>query len=229
MADGGIALTGSNLTAVRTEAAASNSTPALPGRETGGRVLIQTYEDFGCPVCREFEAQHGPQLQSLVKSGAAVIEYHPVAILDTHFTDGSYSSRAANAAAAVANWSPDSYRAFHSLLYSPSVQPAEAGPGLTNDRLIALVQQVHPTDEAKIAAAIRTMQFKRWVQARSAEFIDSTGSLTGVQFPPSRRGPGTPTVVVNGQYWDPSRSDLGAFITAVGGAITPSPSATSTD
>lgn len=218
MADGGVAIEGATLSVVRTGAPAPGATPTARTAASGGRVLIQAYEDFGCPDCQAFEARYASTLQSLVRSGAAVVEYHPVAILDTHFTDDSYSTRAANAAAAVVNWSPKSFPAFHALLYTSTVQPEEGGPGLSDDRLIALARQVGAIDQAQIAAAIRSQRFAGWIQARTAEFLAGTGSLRGVRFPASRQGPGTPTVVVDGHYWDPSRSTLGSFVTSVGGS-----------
>lgn len=228
MANGGISIQGADLEAVTTKAAAADATPSPQSTVSGGRVLIQAYEDFGCPACQNFEQTYGAQVKSLVTSGAAVVQYHPVAILDRNFTDGNYSTRAANAAAAVANWSPDAFPAFHELLYGTTVQPKEGTAGLTDDRLIALVKQAKATNVPQISKAIRDQQFKNWVGARTDEFIDKTGSLSAVKIPANNRG-STPTIVVNGKYWD-GTTDFGAFVTSVGGAApaTPSPSASAT-
>lgn len=228
MANGGIAIEGADLTAVKTAAPAADATPTPGATVSGGRVLIQAYEDFGCPACQTFEQTYGAQIEELVTSGAAVVEYHPVAILDARFTDGSYSTRAANAAAAVANWSPDSFPAFHALLYETSVQPAEGTAGLTDDRLIELVKQVKASNVAEITTAIRDQRFKNWIAARTDEFTSDSGPVQGVDF--SKRldptgapsGPGTPTVLVNGQYYD-GKTDFGSFVTSVGGAVSGSP------
>lgn len=228
MANGGISIQGADLTAVTTRAAAAEATPTPQATVPGGRVLIQAYEDYGCPACQNFEQTFGPQVKRLITSGAAVVQYHPVAILDRSFTDGNYSTRAANAAAAVANWSPNTYPAFHSLLYEAGVQPKEQGPGLTDERLIALVKQVKASNVPQISKAIRDQQFKNWVGARTDEFVNKTGPLSAVKIPADNRG-STPTIVVNGQYWD-GTTDFGAFVTRVGGAApaTPSPSASAT-
>lgn len=227
MANGGIGLEGTSLKAVRTGAPAADATPTPEATIGGGRVLIQAYEDFGCPVCQQFEEQYGAQIKQLVTSGAAVIQYHPVAILDHSFTDNSYSTRAANAAAAVANYSPDTFYAFHSLLYEKDVQPAEGSAGLTDARLIELVKQVKPSNLAKIEQAIKDQEFKNWIADRTDEFTSNAGPLADVKFPSSHTGAGTPTLIVNGQYWD-GTTDFGSFVTKVGGAIsaTPSPSPT---
>jgi protein-disulfide isomerase len=223
MASGGITLQGPGLSAITTAAPAADATPAPQATVGGGKVLIQAYEDFGCPICGQFEQQYGAQIKQLVTSGAAVIQYHPVAILDHSFTDNSYSTRAANAAAAVANYSPDTFYAFHSLLYEKDVQPAEGTAGLTDARLIELVKQVKPSNLSKIEQAIKDQEFKNWVADRTDEFTSNAGPLADVKFPSSHTGAGTPTLIVNGQYWD-GTTDFGSFVTKVGGAISATPS-----
>jgi protein-disulfide isomerase len=230
MADGGISLQGAKLTAIPTGAPAADATPTPEPTVSGGRVLIQAYEDFGCPICQEFEQQYGAQIKQLVTSGAAVIQYHPVAILDHSFTDNNYSTRAANAAAAIANYSPNAFYKFHTIMYQTDVQPKEGSAGLTDARLIALAKQAGATNMSKIEAAIKGETFKNWVGARTDEFVASSGPLSAVKFPASHTSAGTPTLIVNGQYWDSAKTpDFGAFVTSVGGAMTatptPSPSA----
>ena len=220
MANGGITISGASLKAIRTGPAAAGSTPS-PQTPPAGKVLIQAWEDFGCPACRSFEEANGSTIAQLVKSGAAEVQYLPVSILDNRF-QGGYSTRAANAAAAVANWSPDSFPAFHSLMYQKDVQPEEGQAGLTDDRLIELVQQVKPQNLAQIEKAIRGQQYVKWVDARTEEFTKDGGALAKVKFPSSREGASTPTVLVNGQFYDGTTS-FGAFVTSVGGAYTASP------
>lgn len=232
MANGGITLAGADLKAVRTPGAPGDATPT-PAPTGNGKVLIQAWEDFGCPACQRFEQENGTQIQELVKSGAAEVQFFPVAILDRNFTDRDYSTRAANAATAVANYSPDSYLAFHSLLYRANVQPAEGGPGLTDDRLVALVRQVKPDNVAQIEQAIRSKQFTGWVEARTDDFESDAGALSGIDFSqrllPSGQpaGPSTPTVIVNGKYYD-GKTSFGSFVTSVGGAFTGSTTPTPT-
>jgi protein-disulfide isomerase len=229
MATGGISLEGADLTAISTPAPAGDSTPTPQPTIGGGRVLIQAYEDFGCPICQQFEQTYGSQIKQLVTSGAAVIQYHPVAILDRNFTDGDYSTRAANAAAAVANYSPKAFYKFHTTMYESDVQPKEGGAGLSDDRLIEIARQAGATNMSEIEQAIRDQQFKNWVGARTDEFTSNGGPLADVKFPSSRQGAGTPTLIVNGQYWD-GKTDFGAFVTQVGGTVgaSPSPSASAT-
>ena len=226
MASGGISLSGASLSAVSTAAPAPESTPTPQTTVGGGRVLIQSYEDFGCPACQQFERQYGAQIKQLVTSGAAVVQYHPIAILDRNFSDNDYSTRSANAAAAVANYSPNAFYKFHATLYETSVQPKEGGPGLSDARLIAIAKQSGATNMARIEKAIKDQTFKNWVGQRTDEFVASTGPLSTVDFPKSHKSAGTPTLIVNGQYWD-GTTDFGSFVTKVGGAVsaTPVPSA----
>lgn len=224
MANGGITIRGATLAALRTRAPSAGSTPTPQPAPTNGVVLIQAYEDFGSPDGRQFEQTYGSQIRALIASGAAIVQHYPVAVLDNHFSDNSYSTRSANAAAAVANWSPDSYAAFHTLLFSAGVQPKEGGAGLTDDRLIALARQAKVSNLPQITRAIRDQRFKAWVRARTQEFIDKSGSLAEVTIPAKRRT-STPALVVNGRYWD-GTTNFGSFVTSVGAAIssTPSPS-----
>ena len=46
------------------------------------RVVVDMYEDFQCPVCKEFEAADGAALKSWQQAGIAQLVYHPVAFLD---------------------------------------------------------------------------------------------------------------------------------------------------
>ena len=235
MANGGITLQGADLTAVRTAGAAPGATPTPESTPSDGKVLIQVYEDFGCPVCQAFEQANATQIRQLVTSGAAVVQYHPVAILDANFPPSrNYSTRAANAAAAVASYSPSAYSAFHTALYRSGVQPTEGSAGLTDDRLIQLARQADATNMTQIEAAIKAQTYKNWVGDRTDEFVAKTGSLQDVTIPADRRG-GTPTVVVNGQWYTGapnSASEFGSFVTRVGGAVgsaTPAPPASASN
>jgi protein-disulfide isomerase len=110
--------------------------PAASGinRETGavtfgkGPDKVSTWVDFMCPYCGQFEKTNGDQIKEWVTSGAATVEIHPIAILTTRSNGTKYSERSANAAACVADRSPDSFFDFNSLLFAN--QPAEGTDGL---------------------------------------------------------------------------------------------------
>jgi protein-disulfide isomerase len=229
MANGGITISGTDFAVVTTGGSDPDATPS-PEPTVDGKVKIQIFEDFGCPYCNQFESANSDYIEDLVKGGAAEVQYFPVAILDRSFSD-EYSTRAANAAAAVANFSPDAYFDFHKSLYAE--QPEEGGAGLSDDRLIELAKEAGATNMADITTAVRDGRFDSWVTTRTAEFSAGEGALAGADIPARAVG-STPTVLVNGQYYtgQPSDADaFGAFVTSVGGTVaatpTPTPTATS--
>ena len=61
------------------------------------RSNIPRNEDFGCPICLEFERATHVQLEKDVRANLAQVRYHPMSILDRG-SPNQYSTRAANAA-----------------------------------------------------------------------------------------------------------------------------------
>jgi protein-disulfide isomerase len=167
--------------------ASARSVPATAadGVVTVGRadapVTVVAYEDFQCPACKAFEDANRSQLDAWVRAGTVKVEYHPIAFLDRASTD-DYSTRALNAAGAVLDLAPDGYAGFHDALYAE--QPAEGGPGLTDERLLELaVAAGAPRDRAK--AAIDGLAYREWTAK-----VTEDASKAGVN--------GTPTVIVDG-------------------------------
>ncbi len=92
--------------------------PARPGRharlppsinaETGaievgnGDQTMDTYIDFMCPVCNQFEQLYGEAIDDLVDDGTITLNIHPISILDRASQGTEYSTRAANAMYCVA-------------------------------------------------------------------------------------------------------------------------------
>lgn len=165
---------------------------ATPANVSGGAfvdgkdapVALKIYEDFHCPVCARFEQENRDQIAAWVSAGTVQVEYKPIAILDRMSTDG-YSTRAANAAAVVADTSAGSWVAFHNLLFDN--QPAEGGAGLTDDKLIELAVQAGATQSA-VRPGIESKTFAGWVTKMTADATSGPDKVTG-----------TPTVFVNGE------------------------------
>src|SRR4029453_5413611 len=67
-----------------------------------GPVEVDIYEDFMCPICREFENESGVTLKQMATENNVTIQYHPISILDRMSNGTQYSTRAAPAAAAGA-------------------------------------------------------------------------------------------------------------------------------
>jgi len=184
---------------------------AAPSIATGGGILIgnpkakttvDLYEDFLCPVCKEFESGDSATIAQAVKDGTANFRYHPIAILDNSTSPTGYSTRAAAAAACM----PDtaSWQKFHDLLYAN--QPAEGSAGLTNAKLIQLGKQAGGKDPT-FSQCVNGQTYKGWVSQ-----LTDDSSKANVSGTPTVRIKGKDVTGANGTV--PSAADLTNAITA---------------
>jgi protein-disulfide isomerase len=158
-------------------------TYALPIGNAEAPVEVTVYEDFLCFVCGQFEARSRGLLKAYAATGDVSVRYQVVSTLD-HASEDDYSTRAANALAAVLDTSgPETAVLFHDLLYDH--QPAEGGPGLSDEQLVDLAVQAG-ADRQKVAAAVKSLEFRQWV-VNSTDAASSAGLNS------------TPTVTVDGQ------------------------------
>lgn len=210
MASDGIKI-GADYTAVRTDALPAESEPVATPANSAGVVDITLFVDYLCPVCGEFEATNGQVLDDLVASGAATLEIHPIAFLDNRSQGTQYSTRAANAAACVANYSPDAYYGFHNALFAN--QPEENTTGLDDATIIGLAVAAGATED--VASCVDDGDFVQWVAAETTRAMSGVLAINNLD--PSFTGvTGTPTVLINGvpfQYSYPF--DAAEFLTAV--------------
>ena len=185
---------GQNFEAVRTPGLRPGSAP-VPAQTNEPDVLdIQIWVDYMCPYCGGFERANAEQLSQLVESGSATLEIHPISFLDRASAGTQYSTRAANAAACVANYSPDKFFAFNQLLFAN--QPAEGTAGLSNDELIQLTKQVGVSRASDIVQCVESQKFKSWVKGATDRALN--GPVAGTEL---EKIQGTPTVLVNGQQY----------------------------
>jgi len=224
MSQGGITI-GQDLKAVT-----ASSSPSASASDGAGEVRITMYVDYLCPICGQFEAANGEYIQNLVDTGAATVDIHPVAILSNRSQGTKYSLRAANAAACVADHSPDQFFAVNQALFAR--QPDEGTTGLTDQQLIRIVTGVDGIRErSAITSCIRDQTFAKWVDER-------TTAVSGGDIPGSSLTafPGTPLVLVNGQRYELTspitNDDFRTFVvsaaSATEGTPTPTPSSTPT-
>ncbi|MEP6481986.1 MAG: thioredoxin domain-containing protein [Rhodoglobus sp.] len=191
--------------ALKTPALKTGEAPIANKPDTSTGVLnIQMYVDYLCPICGDFEKTNGDYITSLLDNGGATVEIHPLAILDRLSQGTRYSTRAANAAACVANYSPSEYYDFHTLLFAK--QPGENTTGRTDDELIGYADQVKVKNASKIDSCIRNQDFKAWVEASTARALNGPIPNSNVD-----KVQGTPTVIVNGLKYGGSENDLAAF------------------
>ncbi len=150
---------GAGLTAERTDAieAGGSATDAAAGTEN--RLII--YLDYQCPNCGDFEATNGAQIEEWVSSGDVTLEIRPLSFLDSA-SQNNYSSRAANAAACVANYEPDSFFTFNTAMFNN--QPDEGTAGPTNSEIYALITGVTGTENSDLESCVMNETYSGWVE-----------------------------------------------------------------
>jgi protein-disulfide isomerase len=163
-----------------------------PTADAAGSVPeIIMYVDYQCPVCQGFDVPNSAQMRSWVDTGAATLEIRPISFLDRASLN-EYSSRAANAAACVANFAPDSYFDFHHLLMQE--QPAEGTEGHDDNALYAFAEEAGASSQ-EIKGCIQNKSFGDWVEQNTERVLTSPAGDVNIQVS------GTPTVLVNGKQY----------------------------
>lgn len=205
MASDGIRI-GEGFAAVPTPALAADDRPVVSEANPDGVVDIQIVLDYLCPICGEFEATNADFIRTLVESGAATVEYRPIAILTSRSAGTEYSLRAANAAACVANVTPNSFFDFNASLFDE--QPEEGSPGLDDARLIELAGGAASASSA-LEECITERTFSSWVKAATTRAQTGPLAIRDVEV---EGIVGTPTIFVNGQVYEYSYPfDQGEF------------------
>jgi protein-disulfide isomerase len=230
MASGGVVV-GQQLAAVRTDALPAGA-DAVATKIDPNVPNIRIYVDYLCPICGQFEKANSEQLATWAENGTATVEYHPIAILTGRSAGTQYSLRAANAAACVANYSPDSFFVFNTMLFDD--QPEEGTEGHSDDELGAIAKTALASgDEApggealsSISTCIDDGTYKTWVE-------EATDRATTQPVPNSKleKVKGTPTVLVNDKQYTGSITDpkeFQAFVLSVASETYAQSSATPT-
>jgi protein-disulfide isomerase len=174
---------GGSTTAASGTPSGTVATYAVPAGPASAPVKVAIYEDFMCPFCGQFEKASRSELQKDVDAGKVQLQYHALNFLDRSSTT-SYSTRAANAFAAVLNASgPKVAKKFHDLLFEN--QPEEGSAGLSDNRLVDLAVQAGAPRKA-VDSAVNDKSFDKWVNK-----VTDRASKDKVT--------ATPTVRVNGK------------------------------
>jgi len=201
---------GQGFTAVRTPALAPDAQP-IPSEPNSESVrAIKIFIDYSCPACASFESQYGPLLRTLLENGAATVEYHPLAFRDANTAGTRYATNAANSAACVAEFAPDSFFEFNEiLLANQPAAPEEFRPVL--DRLPELVEQSGATNVSDITRCIRAKTFENWVGQVTKRAM--TSGPVPVRNSEAPLITGTPTVMVDGKLYRPEmHGDFATFL-----------------
>ncbi len=174
-------------TAVPAGASMGGGFPAFAdATPVSGAPTMDLYEDFQCPVCKQFEAQLGSTIQGLAAQGKLKLNYHVLNFLDDK-TGAQNSTPAANGAFCAA--ADGKFQEFHNAVFADQV--AE-GQDVTDAQL------------AKWAgvAGITGDPLTTWTKCVSdGTYTRYVNSVNEAAFKiPSFKG--TPTVIINGKDVD---------------------------
>ncbi|CAH0219981.1 MULTISPECIES: thioredoxin domain-containing protein [unclassified Microbacterium] len=186
---------GALVVVLNNQATAPGTAPssAIVNEETGaisfgeGETEVDTFVDFMCPICGDFEDTYGEQLQSAAADDKITLNLHPISILDRYSQNTEFSTRAASAVYCVAAEAPDSALDYFNLLFAN--QPEENTAGLSDDELASLADQV---GAGAAADCIADGTYKRFVTSQTNDH--------DIQ--------GTPTVEIDGERIE--NSEIGA-------------------
>jgi protein-disulfide isomerase len=222
---------GAGLKAEPTVALQPGDKPVAAKKNPRSVLDVKVYVDYMCGDCGAFFRTNGPQLRSFVDSGTATIEIHPIAVLSGKSGGTQYSARSANAAACVAEFSPNDFFAFNQVMFAK--QPKE-GTGYSDAQIVARARSAQVTHLDQVRRCIEDQRFRGWVQTSTARAL--SGPLPGVKLPSVKQ---TPTILVNGQQFayapNLDAAEFAAFLQQASGDVfkddataspTPTPSAT---
>ena len=215
---------GEGLKAVQTPAQRPGQAPVPSPANPAEVVDIQIYIDYLCTECGLFEAGNGAQLRSWAESGAATIEFHPVAMLTTQSAGTQYSLRAAALAACVADRSPDHYFDLHDALLTDP--PEEGSEGLTDEQMLDRAEAAGVTAMGQIRRCVQENTFKTWVKEATSRALD--GPIPNAEV---KKIDAPLVILVNGQRFTPTAdfdpTELAQFVVqAAGDAFSSNPSPT---
>lgn len=187
----------------------ANSKPVAVTKPASSKVVsIQVWNDYMCTYCNQFERINGEDLKELVNDGTAQVTMHPISFLDSA-SSSKYSTRSANAAAAVANYAPNAYWEFNALLYAN--YPGEGSVGLSDAQLKKLAATAIGSTNGDVDKAIDKQTFVPWVE-QATKFATEKNYFPGTSI---KKFPGTPTITINGQQYGGNYLVKGAFTKAV--------------
>ena len=166
-------------------------TPTSPTGEEPIEIII--YVDYQCPICAIFELPNSQQIKNWVDTGAATVQMHALSFLDGRGSPNAFSSRAANAAVCLSEYSPDNFFDYNTRLFQ--AQPTEGAPGPENSDLISFAEEVGATNMNQVSSCINNKEFGNWIKDATERAL--TEPIPGTEIQIS----GTPSVFVNGEQY----------------------------
>jgi protein-disulfide isomerase len=190
----------SSTTPTPTPSPGATAVPAAP-------VKIITYVDYQCPYCAYFENANMDQIKGWLDTGVATLEVRPLSFLDGRGSPNEYSSRAANATACVATYSPNDYFAYSQALFRD--QPEEGTAGPSNSELFGVAKNLGVDNAASVEKCITEKSFGKWILKTTDTAFTTPVAEAPSGFDLGRRG--TPTVLVNGQLYEGAVDNAAQF------------------
>jgi protein-disulfide isomerase len=147
--------------------------------------VLEIFEDFQCPVCKQFEDATGETVLELAEQGKVKVVYRPFHLFGQQKDPIRINSlRAAEAALCVP---ADKWISYHQALFR--FQPAEGSEGFSPDDLVKWGKDIGVTDP-NFEKCVREEQKKPQVDAMTNYALQERG----VQ--------GTPSVFLDGKEMD---------------------------
>lgn len=140
---------------------------------------IDIWEDFQCPICRNFEGINNSYINEIASSGKAKVVFHPMSFI------GAESQIAANAAACSSD--EGKFLDFHKALYQDQSGTENSGKWNANS-LLALAKSVG-IESKQFTDCVNSSKYSGWVKK-----IEDNAATKNVN--------ATPTVFVNGKELD---------------------------
>ncbi|WP_327591023.1 DsbA family protein [Nonomuraea sp. NBC_00507] len=155
--------------------------------------VLDVYEDYDCPVCKDMHAKVDATIQRLAREGKVKVVFHPVTI----FQDEPMRSNSVRAAAAARCVPEANWLAFRDELYA--IQPAPHGEasGFTVEELVKAARKAGAAVDECVTS-----------QSYAKAHLEQTATI---------RLEGTPTLVLDGQLLGDEAFDATALEKAITG------------
>jgi protein-disulfide isomerase len=165
---------------------------------SGDAPVLDIFEDYDCPICKEMHARVDATIQRLAREGKVRVVFHPVTIFQAE-PMRSNSVRAAAAARCVpeANW-----LAFRDELYAIQPAPHGVASGFTVRELVQAARKVGAAVDSCVTA-----------QSYAKAHLEQSAKI---------RLEGTPTLLLDGRLLGDEAFDPAALerVIAGGGGVT---------
>ncbi|MEV1175828.1 thioredoxin domain-containing protein [Nonomuraea sp. NPDC049784] len=155
--------------------------------------VLDVYEDFDCPVCKELHTRVDATIRKLAVEGKVKVVFHPVTI----FKDEPMRSNSIRAAAAARCVPEESWLTFRDELYAMQPAPHGEASGFAVEDLVKAARQAG----ASVDECVRSQSYAKAHLEETAKV-----SLEG-----------TPTVLLNGQLLGNEAFDPAALERAITG------------